>query len=167
MLVSPEKEVCGQCHDDLVDKMAKAPSKHEPVSKGECTKCHNPHKAELPNLLLTTGPDLCLTCHTDLKDKMANEREHAPAGQDCLTCHQAHFAEVKPLLNEPQHQLCAQCHETDDDSFKKAHIGIKAEVMNCVQCHNPHASKDPQFFKDVMHAPFAARTCEPCHVVKQ
>jgi hypothetical protein len=38
-------------------------------------------------------------------------------------------------------------------------------TMNCVICHNPHASKDAKFFRANQHAPFAARTCDACHLV--
>jgi hypothetical protein len=38
-------------------------------------------------------------------------------------------------------------------------------VMNCRNCHDPHASKDPKFFKSVVHAPFAGRSCEECHII--
>jgi hypothetical protein len=37
--------------------------------------------------------------------------------------------------------------------------------MNCVGCHSPHTSKDPKLFKEQVHAPFAGRSCEECHVV--
>jgi hypothetical protein len=37
--------------------------------------------------------------------------------------------------------------------------------MDCVSCHDPHASKDPKLFRAEAHAPFAARACEECHVV--
>jgi hypothetical protein len=37
--------------------------------------------------------------------------------------------------------------------------------MNCKSCHDPHASKDPKFFKGVVHPPFAGRSCEDCHLV--
>lgn len=98
---------------------------------------------------------------------MADGRSHAPAKQDCMSCHKPHFSAAKPLLTVPQQALCAECHETTDAAFSASHAGISAEVMDCVKCHNPHASKDPKYFKDVMHAPFAARSCEPCHVSGQ
>jgi hypothetical protein len=37
--------------------------------------------------------------------------------------------------------------------------------MNCVSCHEPHASKDPKLFKPQVHAPFESGACEECHVV--
>jgi hypothetical protein len=52
-------------------------------------------------------------------------------------------------------------------AFGKAHLGIDPAVMNCVKCHDPHASKDPGLFREALHAPFAARSCEECHVVER
>jgi hypothetical protein len=37
-------------------------------------------------------------------------------------------------------------------------------VMQCQSCHDPHASKDPKFFKSTIHPPFASRGCEECHI---
>ena len=36
-----------------------------------------------------------------------------------------------------------------------------------MSCHDPHASKDPKFFKASVHPPFAARDCGTCHVVSK
>jgi predicted CXXCH cytochrome family protein len=115
----------------------------------------------------TSGIDLCLACHKDFRSKMNEGRSHAPAKQDCLTCHKPHYSAVTALLTVPEQPLCAGCHETSTGSFTAAHAGISADVMSCVKCHNPHASKDPKYFKDVMHAPYAARSCVPCHVTGQ
>jgi predicted CXXCH cytochrome family protein len=71
------------------------------------------------------------------------------------------------MINQPLHDLCAQCHEPDAESFQTLHLGIAAADMDCIKCHSPHVSMDPKFFRDVMHAPFAARSCEPCHIVEQ
>jgi hypothetical protein len=38
--------------------------------------------------------------------------------------------------------------------------------MDCRNCHNPHGSEDPKYFKDEVHAPFAGRSCEDCHIVE-
>ena len=50
---------------------------------------------------------------------------------------------------------------------RSAHIYIDASVMNCRSCHDPHASKDPKFFKENVHAPFAGRSCDDCHIVNK
>jgi predicted CXXCH cytochrome family protein len=63
------------------------------------------------------------------------------------------------------HEVCAQCHDTKDAKFASSHLGMDAKDVNCVSCHDPHASKDPKLFKSTVHAPFAARECAECHVV--
>ena len=49
----------------------------------------------------------------------------------------------------------------------EAHLGLDAGVIHCMSCHDPHASKDPKFFKAQIHPPFAARDCDSCHVVSK
>jgi hypothetical protein len=51
--------------------------------------------------------------------------------------------------------------------FANAHINIDSAIIDCKSCHDPHASKDPKFFKVNIHPPFAARSCEDCHVVEK
>jgi predicted CXXCH cytochrome family protein len=110
---------------------------------------------------------MCLACHEDLKQKMKDEVVHAPAAGDCLRCHEAHFADEALLLTQEQHELCGDCHDFEDADFSIAHIGIDPGVMNCVSCHTPHSSTDPRMFKGEAHAPFAAGSCEECHIVEQ
>jgi len=40
-------------------------------------------------------------------------------------------------------------------------------VVACMSCHDPHASKDPKFFKSNVHPPFDARDCETCHLTEK
>jgi hypothetical protein len=68
-------------------------------------------------------------------------------------------------MSSPQAKLCGECHDTKAAAFSAAHLGIDPAVMDCVSCHDPHASKDPKLFKSQVHAPFAGRSCEECHVV--
>ena len=145
--------------------MTGAKDVHQPIAAGECTKCHSPHKAKLDSLLLASSPDLCLTCHKDLKERMAKEKAHSPAATDCLRCHTPHFGAQQALLSQPIQLLCSQCHDSKAKSFDSAHIGIDAAVMHCEKCHDPHASKDPKFFKEYVHAVFASRSCDECHIV--
>ena len=65
---------------------------------------------------------------------------------------------------QPIAELCGQCHDTKEAAFGKAHIGIDPKAIQCMSCHDPHASKDPKFFKASVHPPFAARDCDTCHV---
>jgi predicted CXXCH cytochrome family protein len=164
------------------------------VVSGECTSCHSPHKANLDSLLLAGYPDLCLSCHTDLKDKMykseslppipasvsGEESDKTPQGkpseiyvhalsdlEKCQTCHKPHFSAESALLVEPIQPLCAKCHDYRVPSFGKAHLEIAAGEMDCRNCHAPHTSKDPKFFKADVHKPFADRACIDCHLVEK
>jgi predicted CXXCH cytochrome family protein len=96
---------------------------------------------------------------------MKKEKAHPPAASDCLTCHKPHYSGERTLLAQPLKDMCSQCHDLKDEAFSKAHIGIDPDVIDCRKCHDPHASKDAHFFKDIIHSPFDARTCEECHVV--
>jgi hypothetical protein len=62
--------------------------------------------------------------------------------------------------------MCAECHEADSDYFASAHLGIDAASIDCLGCHDPHASEDPVFLKPVVHNPFSERTCDKCHEVE-
>lgn len=163
MLNDNQAPLCFSCHDEMQEDLAKAGSKHPPVTNGQCTKCHNPHKAKFRDLLQAPSPDLCLSCHKQIKERMDTERVHSPAGRDCLRCHSSHMAERGYLLSKPIAELCGECHNLDDDSFRGAHNGIEAAAMDCRTCHEPHASTDPKFFKPTLHPPFAERSCDPCH----
>jgi len=97
--------------------------------------------------------------------RMEKEKAHPPALRDCLRCHRPHASAQAALMNQPIQALCGECHDSKKATFGKAHLDIEATVMNCRNCHDPHASKDPKFFKSVVHAPFEGRSCEDCHIV--
>ncbi len=164
MIVNRQDKLCSECHSELAEQIRQGKDRHAPVLKGECTKCHSPHKAKLEKLLLAASPDMCLTCHKDLKAKMDREKVHSPARRDCLRCHKPHVSAQPTLLSSPVGALCADCHDVKAPAFRTAHFDIDASVMNCVSCHTPHASTDPKFFKENLHGPFASRACGECHV---
>jgi predicted CXXCH cytochrome family protein len=191
MIVSKQGFLCYSCHGTDPDKEVKEiKSKHSPVVAGECTGCHNPHKAKLQSLLLAGYPDLCLSCHNDLKVRMYGKDEDWAAAQGevsggstaegnriyvhsisdlekCQTCHRPHFSDELALIVEPIQLLCNKCHDYNEPSFRKGHINIAAKVMDCRNCHDPHTSKDPTFFREEIHKPFVDRTCKDCHIVEK
>jgi predicted CXXCH cytochrome family protein len=163
MLVADQKTVCLKCHGDQGKATASAKSVHAAFAAGDCSKCHGPHKAALPKLMLAKAPDVCTTCHKALKTKMASETAHA-AADDCLTCHAPHASAHPRLGVGPVQESCAECHEFKEKAFVTTHLGIAPKDMNCVSCHDPHSSKDKKLFKATVHKPFGARECQGCHV---
>jgi predicted CXXCH cytochrome family protein len=115
--------------------------------------------------MLASGTDLCLSCHKTLGESLKAGTVHSPVESDCQTCHRPHEGVHAALLTEPQGTLCATCHDVKDAAFSNAHLGIDSAVMNCVGCHAPHASKDPNLFQAQVHAPFVGGSCEECHTV--
>jgi predicted CXXCH cytochrome family protein len=167
MIVDAQETLCLACHSDLDAGAKGVKSKHAAFTGGMCSSCHSPHKAKLPKLLLAQEPDLCLSCHGPIGEALKAGTAHPPAESQCTSCHLPHFAGEARLLAQRQQTLCAGCHDVKEAAFSTAHLGIDASVMNCVRCHDPHGSKDPKLFKPELHAPFAARSCEECHVVKR
>ncbi len=166
MLTGKMSKLCFGCHSDIQTGMQNGTSTHEPVSQGECTKCHSPHKTKLPKLLLAQSPDMCLSCHKEIEKKINGKNVHPPATGDCLRCHKPHFSSQPSLIaTKTLQDLCGSCHNLADQQFSKAHIGINASVMDCASCHDAHGSKYQGLFKDEVHPPFEGGMCDQCHIV--
>jgi predicted CXXCH cytochrome family protein len=164
MLLKKQDALCLECHDGLQKTLKLGKSRHSPVDSGECTKCHNPHQSKLVKLLLAESPELCFTCHKTIKMRQEKEKSHRPAQRDCGKCHGPHASSNRFLLDQPLQALCGECHDLKGAPFTKAHLGISPTAMSCTSCHDPHTSKDPKFFKENVHPPFAARSCDECHI---
>jgi predicted CXXCH cytochrome family protein len=87
--------------------------------------------------------------------------------EKCQTCHKPHFSAELALIVEPIRPLCGKCHDYKETSFGEAHINIGARDMDCRNCHAPHTSNDPKFFRAELHKPFADRACKDCHLVEK
>ena len=53
-------DVCFQCHKQSLFQKKVV---HQPLSKGQCTACHNPHVAPHEGLLKENIKNLCFSCH--------------------------------------------------------------------------------------------------------
>ncbi|WP_456387081.1 cytochrome c3 family protein [Desulfolithobacter sp.] len=179
-LVAPPKDLCASCHRDVSPDIYKAIDtakfKHEPVSKGECTKCHMPHGSDVTSLLKGKGIKLCGTCHEDLDDQIAESKNlHGPVKTgSCNECHNIHGSEFSRLLvryfpeefyteYQPQkYDLCFGCHNKDIAKKKKTtkltnfrdgsynlhffHVNRK-KGRSCIACHDPHASSQAKHIR--------------------
>lgn len=87
----------------------------------------------------------CLSCH-DKSGWMNMKYIHGPlAINDCRPCH---IKPDKEIMRKAEIDFrknpCAFCHQ--ENEIKKAHPEmIKKGKINCLTCHNPHAS-DKEFF---------------------
>jgi len=133
---------------------------HEPVAKGECLKCHDPHGSEFPFMLNTDpGQQLCFTCHKKT-DKFLNKKHtHAPAAQGaCILCHRGHSAWNAKLLIDEGNELCLFCHKKEFEPLLKMRHVHKPVTESCLKCHDPHGSDSP-----MMISKAEPQFCFDCH----
>jgi predicted CXXCH cytochrome family protein len=94
---------------------------HDPVMKGECTSCHNPHGSNIRRLInADTVGQMCLSCH---ESATTHAHQHTPVAQgDCTSCHRAHTSMYAGLLVAKGQDLCLRCHE---NTVNMAHAPVR------------------------------------------
>jgi predicted CXXCH cytochrome family protein len=127
MLAASANDVCGTCHEDVVQAAAKAAVRHGALeTEASCGGCHNPHMSSERALLNDSEKDLCLSCHQDIKNLLAsNSQHHGPvADGDCGACHEPHGGPNFSLLtgryperfyssySTKAYELCFGCHDS-------------------------------------------------------
>ena len=86
---------------------------HDPVAKGKCLGCHDPHGSEEPHQVRKSPQiKLCNECHNK-KPVLTRKYAHKPVAEGkCLSCHRPHGSKAKKLLDASGSKLCLQqCHE--------------------------------------------------------
>jgi predicted CXXCH cytochrome family protein len=177
MLPAEKRQLCGECHDDIVDTAETSAVDHAPsVTGDECLNCHSPHASGNPGILLEPQRDLCLTCHDkavksgdstlmDMKSwLMENEEWHQPIREDdCAGCHQPHGSANFRLLVEPfpstfyarfdvaLYGLCFSCHEEAKVTVERTRT-LTAFRDGNRNLHSLHVNKEKR-----------GRTCRACH----
>jgi predicted CXXCH cytochrome family protein len=152
MLVRAGKELCFDCHDDV---LGKATFRHKPVESGECSTCHNPHASTNKFLLTRSGQSLCFDCHQSILTTSVKFK-HAPAAMgECTFCHNSHSSDNKFLLARTGPKLCFDCHE---DFLTRARVKHPA-VENCSACHFSHQSNER-----LLLVKESQQLCYGCHV---
>jgi predicted CXXCH cytochrome family protein len=160
--VGAQDKLCFGCHDrkDYVKAIT-----HNPVAKGECDACHNPHVAKYKGLLQQEVVNLCRSCHADIGTGGSDlSLVHKPVrdGQ-CLACHDPHSSSVKGLLREKnQKETCIKCHESMTKNYEFTHSPFaKGE---CSVCHRPHQSERVQLL--VSDPDTLCRSCHKGNLVE-
>jgi predicted CXXCH cytochrome family protein len=164
--------MCGFCHVGKSEAAGK--QLHEPVAKGECLSCHDPHGSNLRNFLRgNRESDTCMSCHEQIADK---EHLHTPVAEgSCTKCHQAHSSLHDHLLVAEGRALCMQCHESVAASMPAAARAI------AVDAHEPpdeagsapgsesgpdsgvDSEPIPEHVMLPVHEPVLEEECSTCH----
>lgn len=127
-------DLCAMCHDAKKD-----PVVHGPYKAGQCLVCHNPHSSAFPAQTRAATNTLCMSCHgagrPDVKINTDAKTVSLLGGRtfDLATYEKApkvgaeHLEKSTPRV--VSHPVAGQ------DPRKPG-----AE-LNCISCHDPHASK--------------------------
>ena len=163
-----QKEACYACHNDFSKaEEGKKVFLHDPVSKGECTGCHDPHFSAKPKLQkLEKG---CLECHDAFPSKGT---VHRPvANGECMSCHSPHAGPGPKQLVRPGNALCTGCHETVHARHRSAEVSGRMTAvpddfpkekgeLSCLGCHAPHQSEEAKLYRTTRQD-----LCKICHRV--
>lgn len=137
--IKQRANLCFTCHTEAKSMASDGKYVHFPVSKGECTSCHDPHESNMEyHLKRGSILELCAGCHG--KELLQNEYMHAPVAEgDCNACHTPHTSNIKGLLVKKGKDLCLTCHEVRKEEFKRRYVH-KPVSQDCSICHDPHGS---------------------------
>ncbi|MBU0730075.1 MAG: hypothetical protein KKE17_04410 [Proteobacteria bacterium] len=152
-----DSKICFTCHSQ---KLFTGPVIHQPVAKGDCNECHNPHVAKHKGLLQKKGTDFCFSCHQKEAKLFSEGVIHEPIKQGkCLVCHDPHVSNSKGLLkSQGIAESCFSCHEALPRQYKYVHKPF--QQGQCISCHSPHTSNSYKLL-----AKDEDQLCFSCHTL--
>jgi predicted CXXCH cytochrome family protein len=138
--------VCLTCHSDQADQFKKA-HLHQPVFKQSCAICHEPHGSENEHLMRTKKVnDLCLECHgPDSPAPKKLDAEHmVTIFNGAVKLPEDYFKNNKAVLIPVKF---GRGHPTEGhpivDVADPADITKVHAKIDCMSCHQPHSSAQP------------------------
>lgn len=157
----PSADVCYGCHSQLKKDFAKN-TVHEPVRKGQCTACHDPHTSNQGKFLKKDPKELCYSCHRGLEKELQNGNVHTVVlNEKCTVCHNPHATNLGALLAKEPNKLCLACHESVKKQLNLAHAIPPFREGKCLSCHRPHVSAEQGLIKKKSN-----QLCQSCHEIR-
>jgi predicted CXXCH cytochrome family protein len=152
---------CLGCHADQAEQHKKK-NIHQPAFQQGCAICHEPHGSENQHLLRASNPNkLCLECHGPDRSPKKLEAEHLVAifdGKVRLPEDYLSKVAVLPLKYGRGHPTT---HHPVVDQMDPADNTKVRLAINCLTCHQPHASAEPGLLaKDQANN---TAFCDGCH----
>jgi predicted CXXCH cytochrome family protein len=132
--------VCLGCHTEVAE-LQKKKYLHQPVFEQGCAVCHEPHGGANQHLLRASAPNqLCLECHGPEPQPKKLQSEHLVAIFDGkVKLPENYFVKVPTLPLK-----YGLGHPTDrhpvSDILDPSNLNKVLKPMNCLSCHQPHAS---------------------------
>lgn len=156
-------QACLACHSDQAEQMKKA-HLHQPAAQQGCATCHEPHGGDNEHLLRTANVNsLCLECHGPDSQPKKLESEHLiTIFNGSVRLPENYYAKEKvpvlPLKYGRGHPVDGHpvSDVMDPTDVTKVHT-----KMNCLTCHQPHSSAQPDLLvKDQANN---LAFCTTCH----
>ena len=131
---------CLTCHSDQADQFKKA-HLHQPAFSQGCGTCHDAHGGDNAHLLRVASPNkLCLECHGPDINPQKLEKEHLVAIFDGkVKLPEDYFRKVPILPIKYGRGHPVERHPVSD-VMDPADVSKVLKPMNCLTCHQPHAS---------------------------
>ena len=156
--------VCLGCHSEQAEQHSKRVL-HQPAFKQGCATCHEPHGGDNAKLLrAATAAGVCLECHSPERAPAKAEADHLVTifkGKVRLPEDYFDATPVLPLkygLGHPvdRHPV-ADAPDPNNPNKKMS--------MNCMSCHQPHSSAQPNLLVKDQSNNMAF--CNTCHQPKK
>lgn len=139
---------------------------HTDENEKLCSECHDMSSNEQKGIaFVDVSESNCYMCHKAITtDKFA----HAPAvNWLCTSCHSGNTGpknkqfsgKSKFIAPEPVGETCYSCHDKNKAIWGgKVYKHLPVDAGFCTKCHNPHASDNPMFVRELSKS-----LCLECH----
>ena len=135
--------ICLGCHSEIAD-LAKKAVHHQPAFVQGCFVCHEGHGGDNEHLLRANTPNkLCLECHgPDAKPKKLESEHLVTIFDGKVKLPENYFAKVPVLALQYNLGHPVERHPISD-IMDPTNITKVKTPLNCLTCHQPHASAGP------------------------